>query len=379
MVVVGVLVGGLHAAADPLAGQQISGQIDVLGRTGYDQPLSSNFRRDDPLNELRFRLMANRWVSDNVGLFAELLFDIGSDPRVNGAYLVVTELAGKEWLNTRIGLAPSLIGNFSGRSTYFNVNPLILTPMVWHYRSALDPGARANPTELIARRDRNARGLPLLYDSCWNVTWELSGPVGMFEYAVGVTPGSVTNPIASRSNKGMQGMGRIGVSPFLGLRLGLNGAWGPYIGESVATTGVAAPLTDTPEDYAQTLFGYDAELTFGAFAFYSEGYWSAWETTQIADELEAKGAYIEGRYDLAPQWYVASRLDGIWFSEMDVELASGAVSELPWDDDVWRIESAIGFRFSREVLAKLAWHHYGYEEGRGPNMDVVAVQVSAVF
>jgi hypothetical protein len=353
--------------------------VDVLARSGYDQPLSQNFRRDDPLNELRFRLMASHWISENVAVFAELLYDIGADPRVNGAYLVATQLAGREWLNTRIGLAPSLIGNFGTRSTYFNVNPLILAPMVWHYRSALDPGARANAQELTVRRDRNTRGLPLLYDSCWNVVWEVSGSLGRFDYALGVTPGSVANPIASRSAKGAQGMGRVGVRPFLGLRLGLSGAWGPYIGESVAPTGVTAPLTTTPEDYAQKLFGYDAELTRGRLQLFSEGYWSAWETPEIESGVEAKGAYVEGRYDLAPQWYVASRLDGIWFNEIDVPATGGGVTRQPWDDDVWRVESALGFRFSREVLAKLAWHHYRYKAPAGPNMDAFAIQVSAVF
>jgi hypothetical protein len=357
----------------------ISGQVDVLGRAGYDQPLSQNFRRDDPLNELRFRLMASRWVSENVGLFSELLFDIGADARVTGAYLVVTELGGREWLNTRIGLAPSLIGNFGMRSTYFNANPLILAPMVWHYRSSLDGGARANAQELIVRSERNSRGLPILYDSCWNVIWELSGSPGLFEYAFGVTPGSATNPIASRSAKGAQGMGRIGLRPFLGMRLGVSGAWGPYIGESTAPTGVAAPLTTAPEDYAQSLFGYDAELSRGRVQLFSEGYWSAWETPQIPEGLEALGGYLEGRVDLAPQWYVATRLDAIWYNDIDVPLPAGGVARQSWDDDVWRVESALGFRFSREVLAKLAWHHYGYETGAGPNMDVLALQVSAVF
>jgi hypothetical protein len=358
---------------------EISGQVDVVARHGYDQPLTSNFRRDDPLNELRFRLMASRSIGDNVLVFAELLYDIGSEARVNGAYLVATDLLGREWLNTRIGLAPSPIGSFGTRSTYFNVNPLIAAPMVWQYRSTLDAGARANAQELMTRKERNSRGLPLLYESCWNVQWELMGSFGRFDYSLAATPGSATNPVASRSVNGAQGMGRIGVRPFLGMRLGLNAAWGPYIGESFATTGVAAPITDTPEDYAQTLFGYDAELARGSLQLFSEGYWSAWETPNIASGVEAKGAYIEGRYDLAAQWYLASRLDAIWFNEIDVPGAGGTVSRQQWDDDVWRVESALGFRFSREVLAKLAWQHYGYKAGAGPNMDVVAVQVSAVF
>jgi hypothetical protein len=251
--------------------------------------------------------------------------------------------------------------------------------MVWQYRSTLDPGARANAQELILRRDRNSRGLPLLYESCWNVQWEVSGSARGFDYAVGVTPGSVTNPVASRSVKGAQGMTSVGVRPFLGLRLGLSAAWGPYIGEYTPTAGVAAPLTTTPQDYAQTLVGYDAELTRGRVQLFSEGYWSSWETPEIASGVEAKGGYVEGRYDVLPQWYLATRLDALWFNEIDVPTPAGGVTREPWDDDVWRVESALGYRFSREVLAKLAWHHYGYRAPAGPNMDVLAVQVSAVF
>ncbi len=122
----------------------ISGQIDVVATTGYEAPLNRNFRRDDPFNEIRLRVFMQHWVTERIAVFGEILYDLDADVRVNGAYVVVNEIAGKPWLNSRIGMAPSLFGSFGFRGTYFNQNPLIGVPLVWHYRTTLDGGGRAS-------------------------------------------------------------------------------------------------------------------------------------------------------------------------------------------------------------------------------------------
>lgn len=106
----------------------ISGQIDVVATTGYEAPLNRNFRRDDPFNEIRLRVFMQHWVTERIAVFGEILYDLDADVRVNGAYVVVNEIAGKPWLNSRIGMAPSLFGSFGFRGTYFNQNPLIGVP-----------------------------------------------------------------------------------------------------------------------------------------------------------------------------------------------------------------------------------------------------------
>ena len=122
----------------------LSGQIDLIEKRGYDEPFNRAFRGDDPFNELRVRIYGQHWVNDRVGVFTEFLYDLGAAVRVNGAYLVIMRVAGKEWLDARIGMSPSSIGNFGKRSTYFNQNPVIGVPLIRQYRTALDPGARAS-------------------------------------------------------------------------------------------------------------------------------------------------------------------------------------------------------------------------------------------
>jgi hypothetical protein len=136
---------------------------------------------------------------------------------------VINEIAGREWLSARVGMAPSLVGNFGLRSTYFNANPLIGVPLAWQHRTTLDGSGLATAGDLLRRRSTNFIALPMLYDSCWNIQWELMGEFGKFEYSVGVTPGSMANPLASLPEPGIQAMGRIGYVPAPALRLGLSG------------------------------------------------------------------------------------------------------------------------------------------------------------
>lgn len=353
----------------------ISGQVDLLASGGYDRPLNAAVRGDDPFSELRMRLYGQHWVNERVGVFTELLFDLRADARVNGAYVVIQRLGDKEWLNARVGMVPSPVGNFGMRSTYFNQNPLIGMPLLWQYRTTLDPGGRATAQELSARRVANNVGLPVMYDACWPIVIELSGAIGRFDYAVAGSAGAVSNAIMSLREPGWQGMARLGLSPTLGFRVGASVAYGPYIGDGGRTPALVAggPVPD-PAGHHQMLAGYDLEFARGRVQIFSEGYLNRWETPGNPDGLDVATGYVEGRFDVAPQLYLAGRFGGMDFGRIDV----GGRPE-SWDDDLWRFEGAIGYRVAREVLARVGWQRWHYTTGADPDQDVVALQLSAVF
>jgi hypothetical protein len=134
------------SSSDAAAQLRISGQADILALAGSDdRGLNRNFRLDSPFNQVRARIFTQHWVNERAGIFGEILFDNLSGPRLNGLYAVINDVAGQEWLSTRIGLAPSLVGSFGLRSTYFNSNPLIGAPLVWQHRSTLDGSGLATP------------------------------------------------------------------------------------------------------------------------------------------------------------------------------------------------------------------------------------------
>ena len=367
--------------ATPAAAQlNLSGQVDLLLMEGSDaRGLNRNFRGDSPFSPVRTHLFASRWLTERAGVFTEVLFDVASGPRLNGAYLVLNELGGREWLNLRAGLAPSLIGNFGLRSTYFNSNPLIGVPLVWQHRTTLDGAGLATADDLLRRRRDDEIYLPMLYDACWNIQWEVMGEVGKMEYSLGGTPGSMSNPLATPVEKGFQILGRVGYAPVEELRLGVSGGVGPYIGgPNRDPRATATEFPGEARDYDQRLVGVDAEYSLGKVRLLSEGYLSTWEMPLVEEDLTAAGGYVEGRYDFLPEWFAAARVGTLTFSE----IAAGAGAErrsTGWDDDVLRLEASLTHRIAREIQLRAGWQHTAFLTGDDDPVDLLAIQLRAVF
>ncbi len=356
---------------------EISGQLDLVGKVRSDTLRSNTaFRGDSPFNSIRLKLFARHWVSERIGIFTELLFDSGADPRVNGAYVVINELGGQSWLNTRVGLAPSVVGSFGLRATYFNANPLIGVPLVWQYRTNLSGGGAATNASLTSATSEPGGALPLLYESCWNIQWELLGEFGSLEYSVAMTPGSISNPIKSTSVSGSSFMGRLGYAPVSNLRFGISGAWGPFLSQPEPDAGGTLPYDQDPSDFKQYVVGFDLEYQGGPLALFSEIYGVRYELPLVQGDLDALGGFVELRYDFLPGWYVAGRLGGLFFSDIETGPSTGVMA--PWDHDTRRTEVALGYRIAREVLLKLDW-----QRTTAPDADfsqnLFAVQLSSAF
>ena len=371
----------LAAAAPARAQLQISGQVEALALNRTDiRGLNRNFRNDSPFSSVRARLLAQHWVTDRVGVFAELLYDIeAASPRLNGAYIVVNEIFGEEWLGLRAGMAPSLIGNFGLRSTYFNANPLIGVPLVHQHRTTLDGSGLATAEDLLRRRESNVIGLPLMYDACWNPVAELLGNVSRFEYSLGVTNGSVSNPLQTRLVEGVQVLARVGYEPIDGLRFGASGLIGPYIGGPKFDPLVSATtFPGEPDDYDQRVAGVDAEWLVGKFHFFGEAYVGDWEAPLVEERLTIGGGYVEGRYDFLPEWFAALRVGTLRFGEIEADTDDGPITT-GWDDDVLRVESSLTYRIAREVHLRANWQRTEFLTGGEEATDLVALQLRAVF
>jgi hypothetical protein len=360
-------------AAAPAAQAQTAfyGQVDLVAKSEPDALGINRTLRGSVYNEFRIRGFARSWFTDRIGFFGEVMFDgrYGT-PLIVGAYFVANELGGHEWLNTRLGLAPSLIGNFGQRSTYFNANPLIGVPLAWSYLSVLEGTGLETVERLEERRMTHQRSMPMLYDACWNMQWELLGELDVFEYSIGVTPAAMSNPRAS-GHDGVQLLARIGAEPTPGVRVGASAGIGPYIGVTPTST---APVVDNPEDYNQRLAGVDFEYGLGALRVFAEAYATSWEMPLIDSDLSLWSGYVEGRYTVSPGWYLAGRFDQMTFAE-----GESAGQTFRWDDSLWRSEVAVGYRPTREVLVKLDWQHTRFTTGSRNTQNILALQLSAMF
>ena len=68
---------------------------------------------------------------------------------------------------------------------------------------------------------------------------------------------------------------------------------------------------------------------------------------------------IEGRYKIAPGFYVAMRGDRLDFSRV-----RGERSAAEWDAQTWRFETGVGYSVTRNIQVKGSWQMNGRDGGR---------------
>jgi hypothetical protein len=215
---------------------EVSGDIAVTA-TALDRhtPLNTNFRKDDPFNSVRLRFFVRTWVTEDVGLFSEILMDNEANARMNGAYLYVRNLV-KDRVDLKAGMIPSPFGNYGLRSTYFNLNPLIGVPVLWHYKTGVPPDRFVTNEDLfddsgnaVSSPTSRSGTMPVGYDACWDIGAEVLAFLPYHLDVSGtVTLGTLSSPSA-RKNDGYQFIGRVSVSPSMGVKFGLSYARGPFV------------------------------------------------------------------------------------------------------------------------------------------------------
>ena len=372
-----IIFAGLAPLAHLCAQLTWSGDVAVLVK-GLDRHLAENqnFRGDDPFNEIRLRLFPRHWVNDRIAFFGELLYDNGTALRVNGAYVVINSLLEYQGVNLKAGLIPSPFGNYSLRSTYFNLNPLIGVPLMWHYKTPMPTAMYPTNTGLHEEKEKiNAEGYaPIGYDACWDTGVELFGDLGRLEYSLALTDGAMSSPRAG-DNEGRQLIARLGFNFTAGSRLGFSVARGPHFLPSAATND-----DKRVEDFQATVAGIYAQYIVNHLQLYGELVRSTWEAppAYLAEgQAHANAGYLEGRYDFLVRWYLAARLDFITYSLIDNPAAG---KDEPWGDDLRRLETGLGYRLSREAIVKLVYQKNDYRHGwRSADPEVLALQLHLAF
>jgi hypothetical protein len=350
------LLGGLCAPAQ--AQPSLSGSLDLAYGHDFGQDkaasrshLNETLKGASPFSLVRARFFADGQISQKITAFTTLLFDEGvAHLDLEGAYLVFSELDGSPRVNLLVGKMPTAFGSFAARS-FATANPLIGVPLIYHYFSAVR--GTAVPRDIadqLSRRGADvyqSRGLPTLYDACWNTGVQLFGSAGSFTYALAITKGVLSNPSAT-DNHGFQWVGRLGVQPAIGLKLGLSAAQGPYL-NAEAGKSPAFPQGRQVEDYAQRVVGLDAEYSLAHLELIAELVRNQWEVPNLAaNSLGNTGGYLEGKYALAPGLYCALRYGRIDYDKID----DGTGTRVPWNFGVQRVETGLGYYLDRNTRLK---------------------------
>lgn len=351
--------------------------------TAFD--LNARFRDDNPFDAYGLRLFADALVSERLQVFTQVVLQDATSPYVYGAYLMYTPFAGRD-LHVLAGKVPWAVGTYAPR-TYSNRNPLIGAPLLYQHHSTLLwyevvpsadlllGAAGTGPYGVNLFGYSESRGMAVVDDSYWDAGVTIAGSERPFEYAIGIVAGAPGWGSTSQDdNSGKSILGRLGLAPLPGVRLGISGCYGPYLNEGVNR--LLPP--GRANDYQQKLVMADLELLAGQIELRAEGARNGGETPYTG-ELGVTAGYAELQYRFPVGAFVAGRWDAIRYSE----ISSSSGARLPWDWNLTRIESGVGYRFTREVLGKIVYQRNEIDTGVAGAAstvdDLFAAQVSVRF
>jgi hypothetical protein len=205
-----------------------------------------------------------------------------------------------------------------------------------------------------------APGIPLVSASRWDTGASAVWRHGLLDVAAALTRGSPAIPVVEDGNDGLMWSGRTAARLPVGLTLGLSGARGQWLSNSV--------LDLTPQGRAtpssQSLVGADAEFGYGPWLLRGEWMRAVFETPIVLSpdhpdaSLTAWSGFVEARYRPFPRWQVGARVERLAFGRLPGSSAA------TWDADVDRIEAVAGFRVSRRIEVRGGWQHNWRDGGR---------------
>ncbi len=346
------------ASAAQAADIQLQGLLDVTASKGT--PALELNRLDDDATDFqpyRLRLFAESVIPGGFEAYANFLFDDALGAKVTGIYLTYRLGAPELGFDIAAGKLPWFVGNRAPRAERER-RSIVGTPVLYQYRTALrEDAVPSSPDALLSQAGLGVHhpdygggpgesGMPIVEQANWDVGAVITWTDGTFEAMAGAENGSPSAPNDGVDwNPGKSLIGRVGFAISPGMRVGASGAVGPYLRSDV---NASLPIDHDAGDYAQQLYMVDAELVRGHAEIYAEGAYNVWETPYTGD-LRARAFYTEARYGFLNGVFGSARIDGMDFS--NVTRSNG--TSRSWDDDLIRIEGALGYRVNRSATLRV--------------------------
>ncbi len=394
----GLLLGLMLAGAAEIATAQVLPENPISlagGHVVLGAEFSATVAPDDPgffnytsyefsaLRNVRLGLSVEVRANDRLQVLGEVRLDQG---RVLEAYALFVRV--RPWparrFDIQAGRIPPTFGAMS-RTSYGSSNILIGQPLAYQYLMSIRADALpATNDDLLRMRGRGwlssfpvgnpaaAPGLPVVNTSRWDTGVQLHGVTGAFEWTGAITAGSLSDPRFRDNNTGRQYAGRLIARPTIALALGVSASRGAWLYRDIDDAIVGADAADRAN---QTAFGGDAEFSAGRFLIRGEAIRSTWalppiDTLRITEPLAATAMLLEGRYKIAPGFYLAMRGERLDFSTITGERGPNT-----WEARTRRFETGVGYSITRNIQLKGSWQRNDRDGGRVRRDSLFAGQV----
>jgi len=350
---------------------QVSGQLDVVARNTDAKDYSNKtFAGFSNYDFLRVRLFFDAQPSENVTVFTQVIM---GERRFNlyAAYLRLSFF--EQNFNMHIGLIPNTVGIWGPR-TYSDKNPFIGVPLLHNYHSAYNFTSISNDIDsFIAGKalGYDNSGLPILYDFCWNTGIEFFGSHGTVDWSFAAITGSETYPTRNQGKNLPQFTSRLLFIPSPEFNFSFSGYWGPYLSKDIVKSLLG--INKSENEFINKGLGIGLIYSKDYFEIFSESFWSSWDHPYYK-ELSAWSSYIDLKYKFATQWYTATRLELMRFSNLKYQNYN-----VSWDYPLNRYDLVIGYYVDRNVILKLDGQFTDNLGNDDFDDKIIAVQFSTSF
>ena len=328
------------------------------------------FTPQDSLLNPRLTLFLDAQLGAHFYAFAQARVDRGFDPAMQDAQLRLDEylLRFTPWddgrFSLQIGKFATVVGNWTTRHGSWD-NPFITAPVpyenltgIWDSSSADSAGTLFSWAHV-----RDSHGgffggeygdkilrQPIVWGPAYGSGLAVSGRIGKFEYAAEVKNTSLSSRPETWDATQTQWQhptfsGRIGFRPNTAWNLGLSASTGSYLRPSVAPFLARGHGID---DYRETVLAQDISFAWHHLQLWAEFYEARFEIPPIGN-ADTFAWFIEAKYKFAPQFFGALRWNQQLFSNF------GGPAGQRWSRDLWRIDTALGYRFTAHTQLKLQY------------------------
>jgi hypothetical protein len=365
----------------------LSGLFDLEGYYVDQRPPGLIYGDDEAFVNPRLSLFLDVRAGKHFYAFAQARVDRGFDPRSKvrqarlDEYLVRYTPFDDARLNLQIGKFATVVGNWVPRHLSWD-NPFINAPLPYEYvTAASDQTIVPGPVAFLKRQtldDKKNRWMPIVWGPSYASGASIFGTIERFDYAFEAKNSSLSSRPSSWDAHDSRWedptfSGRLGFRPNAAWNLGASFSYGTYLRRET-TSSPNFPAGKHLDDFNQITFAHDIGYAWHHWQFWGEVFLSRFEVPNVGD-ADTLAYYIETKYKLTTKLFAAVRWNQQFFDTVD----NGAGGETAWDRDVWRAETALGYRFTRHLQGKL---QYSYSRQKGPlqqGEQLVAAQATLKF
>ena len=361
---------------------QLSGLIDFEGYF-IDQRGPGLIETDDSfLFNPRLSLFLDAQFASHFYFFAQTRLDRGFDPWDSGPQLRLDEYFLRytpfddSRINFQIGKFATAVGSWVRRHDSWQ-NPFINAPLPYeNITTVSDREAPSSRQDFAGRRfetDEQYERLPIIWGPNYTSGAAVLGTIDRFDYqfeiknaSVSSRPGNWQPTQTDWSNPTYSG--HVAFRPNESWNLGISGSVGPYMNTDARST---LPVGKNVENYNQYLLAQDVSFAWRHFQVFAEVFETRFEVPTVGD-ADTLAYYLEAKYKFTPQLFGAVRWNEQFYGDI-------AASNHPWGNDIWRVDAAVGYRFTNYLQTKVQYSFSHQDAPIQQGEQLVAAQVTIKF